>query len=66
MSNKINKNQEVEQVKTEEPRYSKKQLVSSKKYASNKDLLEVLLNDNDLYTFEEVESQINEYKKRSV
>ena len=60
-----NKNEEKEQV-TEEVKYSKKQLVSSKKYANNKDLLQVLLEDNCYYTFEEVESKINEFKKRSV
>ena len=64
---KNNKNQEVEQVvKNEEIKYSKKQLVSSKKYASNQDLLQVLLKYEDLYTLEEVESKLNEYKKRSV
>ena len=64
---KNNKNQEVEQVvENEEIRYSKKQLVSSKKYASNQDLLQVLLKDDGLYTLDEVESKLNEYKKRSV
>lgn len=64
---KNNKNQETEQVvKNEEIKYSKKQLVSSKKYAFDQDLLQVLLNDDSLYTLEEVESKLNEYKKRSV
>lgn len=63
MSKKI---EEVGQVVKEETKYSKKQLVSSKKYASNRDLLQVLLEDNKSYTFKEVESKINEFKKRRV
>lgn len=63
MSKKV---EEVEQVVKEETKYSKKQLVSSKKYASNRDLLQVLLEDNKSYTLKEVESKINEFKKRRV
>lgn len=63
MSKKV---EEVEQVVKEETRYSKKQLVSSKKYASNRDLLQVLLEDNKSYTLKEVENKINEFKKRRV
>lgn len=63
MSKKV---EEVEQVVKEETRYSKKQLVSSKKYASNRDLLQVLLEDNKSYTLKEVENKIKEFKKRRV
>lgn len=66
MSKKNQEIEEVEQVGKEEIRYSKKQLVSSKKYGVNKDLLQVLLNDDGYYTLDEVESQINEFKKRRV
>lgn len=66
MSKKNQEIEEVEQVEKEEIRYSKKQLVSSKKYGVNKDLLQVLLNDDGYYTLDEVESQINEFKKRRV
>ena len=62
---KNNKNEETEQV-VEESKYSKQQLVSSKKYVSNRDLLQVLLKDDCLYTFNEVDGKINEYKKRRV
>ena len=50
----------------EEIKYSKSKIVSSKKYASNRDLLQVLLEDNKSYTFEEVKQKINKYKKRKV
>lgn len=66
MMPKINKKEEIEQIEKEEQRYSKKQLVSSKKYASNKDLLQVLLKDDYDYTLKEVENKINEFKKRRV
>lgn len=64
---KNNKNQEADQVvKNEEIKYSKEQLISSKKYATNKDLLQVLLVDNEIYTFKEVDQKIEEFKKRKV
>lgn len=52
--------------KEQEKQFYKSQLVSSKKYASNKDLLQVLLEDNKMYTFEEVNNKIEEFKKRKV
>lgn len=61
-----NKNEENEQVKEKETQYSKRQLVFSKKYASNRDLLQVLLEDDKSYTLKEVENKINEFKKRRV
>lgn len=60
------KKDEKEQVNEKETKYSKKQLVSSKKYASNRDLLQVLLQDNITYTLKEVDKKIEDFKKRKV
>lgn len=57
---------EAEKVVMEEPTYTKKQLLSSKKYARYKDLIQVLLKDDCYYTLDEVDSKINEFKKRRV
>ena len=43
--------------------YYKEQLVSSKRLAKYKDLCSVLLQDNRLYTFSEVEAKIENYLK---
>lgn len=61
-----NKNEETEQVKEKETKYNKKQLVSSKKYFANRDLLQVLLQEDKTYTLKEVESKIKEFKERKV
>lgn len=61
-----NKNEETEQVKEKETKYNKKQLVSSKKYSANRDLLQVLLQEDKTYTLKEVESKIKEFKERKV
>ena len=65
MAKKVDNENEKES-KTEDKKYSKRQLVNSKKYASNKDLLQVLLEDNNLYTLAEVDKKIEEFKKRKV
>lgn len=62
----MTKSKVEEQVKTEEIRYSKKQLVLSKKYSSNRDVLQALLEENKSYTSDEVEKIIKEFKKRKV
>lgn len=60
------KNKIIEENDVKEIKYSKEKIVLSKKYISNRDLLQVLLEDNKSYTFKEVEQKINEFKKRKV
>lgn len=53
--------------KTEkETSYTKGQALSSKKYEKNKDILEVLLDKKKTYSFKEIDSAINKFKKRKV
>ena len=42
--------------------FSKESLLNSKKYMFQKDLLNILLDDDKEYTLEEVEKKINEFK----
>ena len=53
-------------VKQPETKFEKKQLIVSKKYASNRDLVDALLEDKRLYTITEVDNLINKYKKGMV
>lgn len=46
--------------------FSKKQIFSSKRYRDRKDLVKVLLKDNTLYSFDEVDSLINQFMKGKV
>ena len=58
--------EKVEKVKTTESKYSKEQLLKSKKYANRKDLLGVLLDDEKAYSFTEVDAEIEKFMKRGV
>lgn len=55
-----------EAIKTTESKYSKEQLLKSKKYANRKDLLGVLLDDEKEYSFTEVDAEIEKFMKRGV
>ena len=57
-------NKKTETVKT--TTFSKEQLVSSKKYRNQRDLVKVLLVDDRLYSFEEVDILINKFMKGKV
>ena len=57
-------NKKTETVKT--TTFSKEQLVSSYKYRHQRDLINVLLADDRLYSFEEVDSLINKFMKGKV
>ena len=57
-------NKKTEMVKT--TTFSKEQLVSSKKYRHHRDLVNVLLADDRLYSFEEVDILINKFMKGKV
>lgn len=57
---------EIEQVKEKETKYNKKQLVASKKYSAERDLLQVLLEENKSYSLKEVNNKLKEFKERKV
>lgn len=57
---------ENKEVKTIESKFSKEQLLKSKKYANRKDLLGVLLEDKKEYSFTEVDAVIDKFMKRGV
>lgn len=46
---------------TEEVKFTKKQLRNSKKFAQCKDIISVVLNDDENYTIEECEKLINSF-----
>lgn len=54
---------ENKEVITEEKKFTKNSLVNSKKYKSKKVLLQVLLKDDEKYSFKEVEKIMDEYLK---
>jgi hypothetical protein len=53
-------------VEKEKITFAKEQLLDSKKYSHRKDILQVLLKDNQQYTFEQVDNLINGFLKRKV
>lgn len=52
--------------KITEDKYTKKQIVNSKTFKESKDLLNALLQENKLYTKNEVSEIIKNYKKGMV
>lgn len=52
--------------KIAEDKYTKKQIVNSKTFKENKDLLNALLEENKLYTKNEISEIIKNYKKGMV
>lgn len=49
-----------------EDRFTKQQIVNSKKFKDNVDLLNALLKDDKLYTLEEVNKTIEDFMKGKV
>lgn len=49
-----------------EPSFSKSQLVKSKRFLEERDLLNALLTDNKTYTIDEVTNMISDFKKGKV
>lgn len=49
-----------------EPRFTKSQLVSSKRFHTESDLLNALLQEDKAYTMNEVEKKITDFKKGKV
>lgn len=56
----------VKTTKTAEPTFSKQQLVKSRRYAMHRDVISALLNDEERYTFAEVDKKINVFLKGEV
>lgn len=46
--------------------FSKEQLLASKRYSGQRDLVNTLLADDKMYSFEEVDSMINKFMKGKV
>lgn len=59
---KIDKKEEALQISA----FSKEQIISSQRYKDNRDIVNVLLNDNEMYSFEEVDSLITKFMKGKV
>lgn len=47
-------------------KFSKQQLVASKKYSLHRDVLNALLEDGQVYTFGEVDRKLNDFLKGKV
>lgn len=56
----------MSKIKKSESTFSKAQILASKKYKHNIDILTVLLKDGERYSIDEVEKLINKYMKGSV
>lgn len=50
----------------EESRFTKEQILSSKRYVNRRDIFNVLLLDDKTYTHEEVDSLLNKFMKGKV
>ena len=60
------KKQENGATKNVEPKFYKKQLLTSEKYASRRDLLNALLDDNEAYSTVQVDEIIEKFLKGKV
>ncbi|WP_413926962.1 hypothetical protein [Clostridioides sp. ES-W-0017-02] len=49
--------------KEENYKFTKEQIVNSKKYVNRKDLLNAILKENELYSFSDVEEIIDKFMK---
>ncbi|MFR4520392.1 MAG: hypothetical protein ACLT40_10585 [Fusobacterium sp.] len=57
---------EKEKIEKAEKTFSKAQILSSRKYFTRKDLLNVILEDGIEYTFSEVDKKIDNFMKKVV
>lgn len=60
------KEMEKEEKKQSVSRFTKEQILSSKKYRDSRDLLQAVLEDSSTYSLEEVEKKIEDYRKGKV
>lgn len=47
-------------------KYDKQQILKSKKFINQRDVLSVVLNDNEMYTVEDVKNLYDEFMKKEV
>ena len=66
MATKKTVTETVEQSEQIEPKFSKEQIVSAKKYESRVDFLKGNLKDDQEYSFSEVDALIEDYMKGQV
>ncbi|EUB33230.1 MULTISPECIES: hypothetical protein [Fusobacterium] len=52
--------------KDDEILYSKEQIIASKKYSNRKDILNVLLKDDEEYSFSKIDEIIEEFMNKEV
>ena len=52
--------------KDDEILYSKEQIIASKKYSNRKDILNVLLKDDEEYSFSRIDKIIEEFMNKEV
>ena len=52
--------------KDDEVLYSKEQIISSKKYSNRKDILNVLLKDDEEYSFSRIDEIIEKFMNKEV
>ena len=52
--------------KDDEILYSKEQIIASKKYSNRKDILNVLLKDDEEYTFSRIDEIIEKFMNKEV
>ncbi|SES68605.1 hypothetical protein [[Clostridium] polysaccharolyticum] len=52
--------------KSKETKFTKEQILNSKRYESKKDLVNAVLDDNGSFSLSEVEKLINDYLKKEV
>ena len=57
---------EKKTVKNTESKFTKEQIVNSKKYIEDSDIVRALLEDNKTYTIKEVDSIIEKFRKGKV
>ena len=54
------------ETKKEDVKFTKEQILKSKKFKNRVDLIRVILQDNESYTLEEVQKEIDKFMKRRV
>ena len=58
---------EIDEIKTKkEPKFTKEQLIKSKMYRNQIDILKIVLEENKAYSIPETDKLINEFLKRKV
>lgn len=58
---------EIDEIKTKkEPKFTKEQLIKSKMYRHQIDILKIVLKENETYSIPETDKLINDFLKRKV